>query len=587
MSAQERTMRWMLPALCLGAASGGVEVAVRADPRLGMAAGGVLIWWSIAVGLNIVLALAVATVGQRWWERPTGAVLAILVAVHGGMIWRFDHAVNRFLRDPVVWGGGLIVLVLSAVLGWWVQRTRWAAVGVVRVAAAVALGSPLLAVLLSAPSEHDQRATGPNVVVMTLDTTRADHLGVYGSSNATPSLDEIARQGAVFDTVVSSSPLTEPAHLGLFTGQAPHASGVVSNGTHIGDRPGLVYRQLQDAGYATAGFVAAFPVHARFGWAQGMDVYDDDFGGLAGLHRLNLVKAWDQLALRQHVLRERPGGQVVDRALDWLGRRPPGPFFMWVHMFDAHGPYEAPGHPFDPAAQGQQMQLPAYWPPAHRAIVDADWLLEAYAAEVRYVDAQVGRLIDALGQEGVLDNTIVVVTADHGESLMENGLLFDHGDDLFEPSLRIPLLVRYPPAVKAGLRIPCLSSNLDVGPTVLGLLGRTPAEGLHGLNRTAALAGSPCRDNALVATTVVGRYMDPPPIAHALRSPGLKAVQGAAGDRECFGVGTAVADETRLEQCPETMFVALEQALASGASPVAPEQDASTTEALRALGYVE
>jgi hypothetical protein len=578
---------WLWPACSLGMASAGLEIAFRADPQLGMNGVQLAMWWGAASGLSVGLGLVVAGLAKRWRACPVGAVFAALCAVHAIMIWRFDHVVNRFARDPVVWGGALAILAVSAGLGWCIERRHGISRLVLRLGLLIAVLAPAVAVFQNTPAAKIHRASGPNVVVITLDTTRADRIGAYGSSNATPYIDALAREGVVFETVVTPAPLTEPAHLSLFTGQPPHVTGVVSNGTDIGDRPTLLYRSLQERGYATAGFVSAFPLHARFGWAQGMDVYDDDFGAMLGLHRLNLMKAWDQVVLREHVLRERRGDRTLVRALNWLDLQGGDPFFMWVHLFDPHGPYEAPGTAFEPPTEGPPLALPNYWPSAHRAISSEAWLVAAYDAEVRFADAQVGRLVAALRAQNVLDDTILVLTADHGESLTENGLLFDHGDDLFEPSLRIPLIVRFPGAAKPGHRVDCLASNMDVAPSIRALLGLPSDPQSQGVDRTAALSGAGCRDNPVIATTVVGRFVEPPPVAHALRRPHQKAIRNADGTGDCFGLGSAVADETRLLACPAGLLDALDESLVSGAPPVVPNVDADTTDALRALGYVE
>ena len=130
-----------------------------------------------------------------------------------------------------------------------------------------------------------------------------------------------------------------------------------------------------------------------------------------GLHRLHIVQAWDQLVPPAHTLRERRGHTAVTRAMHWRQRNEGSPSFVWLHLFDPHAPYEAPGHPFDPPTDGEKLDLPAYWPPPHKAITDTEWLIDAYHAEVQYVDDLLGPFLDTVGE-----NSIVILTADHGES---------------------------------------------------------------------------------------------------------------------------------------------------------------------------
>jgi arylsulfatase A-like enzyme len=373
----------------------------------------------------------------------------------------------------------------------------------------------------------------PNVVLVTIDTLRADRVALM------PTLERLGREGTVFDQAVSVSPITEASHLAMFTGIPPHLSGVVANGTPIGDRPALVWRVLRDRGYRTAGFVSGYPLRAGLGWGQGMDLYDDDFGRGG---------------------RERRGDRTVDRALEWL-EEAPEPFFLWVHLYDPHGPYEAPGRPTDPPTDGAPLPLPEYWPARDRAITSPAWIASAYDAEVRFADEQLGRLTAGLP----LDRTILSVVADHGENLDEHEAIFDHGDDLFDASLRVPWILRGP-GVAAGSRVACQVSTLDVGATLLGLTSDT-------------WSAPECAP--VVATTVGERFVEHPAMLHALRVPGRKVVVGATA--KCFDLETDPGETVPLaEGCSS-----LEAALATMLGGSAPAIEAKVDPTLRALGYVE
>ena len=160
------------------------------------------------------------------------------------------------------------------------------------------------------------RTAGPNVVLITLDTTRVDALGVYGGNNDTPVIDGLAAEGTVFTHAVSTAPITQPAHLSILSGNPPHLTGVVTNGTDIGDRAAMLSYALGAGGWVTGAFVSAYPLTQQFGWAQGWDHYDDQ--------------------LRSGFLdssRERPAAQTIDRALAWMGLHKDQRFGVWIHLF--------------------------------------------------------------------------------------------------------------------------------------------------------------------------------------------------------------------------------------------------------------
>ena len=415
------------------------------------------------------------------------------------------------------------------------------------------------------------RDAGPNVLLITLDTTRADAIGAFGGDNDTPNIDRLAAEGARFTQAVSTAPITQPAHLGILSGEPPYRSGVVANGTDIGDRPGLLSRRLQSEGWVTAGFVSAYPLTRRFGWAQGFDHYDDDM-------KTELMGS----------SRERPGRHTVDRLLNWLDPHRDQRWVMWLHLFDPHGPYEAPGRAIDGRTDGEALDLPAFWPDSHKAITDTEWFMDAYRAEVREADAQVGRVIERLRVLDMLDDTLVVLTADHGESLTEHDYLFDHGDHLYDVSLRVPLVVRWPGAVAAGSTIDCSVSTASVAPTILGLLGLTTETPPSAADVSAVLRGErPCTDAEVLASTVTEKFTDPPPVAHALRSPTAKHLRSAAGDDTCFDLGADPGENAPLSECDAALAERLGSALSDRSPVQAPQTDAEAQRALEELGYID
>ena len=270
-------------------------------------------------------------------------------------------------------------------------------------------------------TRHDP---GPqNIVLVTLDTTRADRLGLYGDASATtPVLDRLAREGVVFDRVESVAPLTLPAHCSLFTGLYPPHHGVRDNGDEPLDaRHGVVAERLRARGLRTAAFVGSAVLAANRGLARGFDVYSDG-------------RRPDRKAPHR-----RPADQVIDDALAWLDTVATQPFFLWVHLYDPHA--------------NQTL------PDAYRARFAGD----PYAGAIAFADAQVGRLLDRLDQR----RTAIVVAGDHGESLGDHGEE-EHGIFLYESTLHVPLIIRAPQIDPH--RVSALISLVDVAPTILDLM---------------------------------------------------------------------------------------------------------------------
>ena len=299
----------------------------------------------------------------------------------------------------------------------------------------------------------------PNVLLVTLDTTRADHLGCYGREAAlTPALDELAARGTLFEQAFPSSPMTLPAHATMFTGLDPPEHGVRVNGKHkLGASLDTLAELLANLGYRTGAFVAAFVLNRKFGLDQGFQTYDDD-----------LTKAHEQ-EVPEPLSVYRPGDVVVDGALAWLTQvtqerstadnadrgAQPQPFFAWVHLYDPHYPY----HP-------------------HAELADTAFADDAsYDAEVAFMDRQVARLLDFLEKRRLTEQTMVLAAGDHGEGLEDHGEI-EHGYLLNEEVLRVPLIVSLPGTLRAGERIGSMVTLVDLFPTVMDLLGiATPARG--------------------------------------------------------------------------------------------------------------
>ncbi len=296
-----------------------------------------------------------------------------------------------------------------------------------------------------------------NILLITLDTTRADHLGCYGHAAAqTPALDELAENGVVFDQAFSSAPMTLPSHATILTGLWPPEHGLRTNGEHRLDLSDPTLAEvLQQQGYRTGAFIASFTLDSRNGLDRGFEVYDDD-----------MATAYDHRG-DDNLGEYRPGDRVTNSALAWLeGQSGEEPFFCWVHLFDPHLPY---------------------YP--HRELSDTPLGARAgYDAEVAFMDMQVGRLTAFLTREDLAESTLVVAVGDHGEGLDEHGEL-DHGYMLYGTTLHVPLMFSLPGTIQGGRRVGAVVSLVDLYATILDLLDVGEVGERSGRSIAAALFG--------------------------------------------------------------------------------------------------
>jgi arylsulfatase A-like enzyme/Tfp pilus assembly protein PilF len=401
-------------------------------------------------------------------------------------------------------------------------------------------------------------ARAPNsLLIVTLDTLRADHLGAYGYAAAqTPRLDALARSGLRFTQATTVVPLTLPAHSSLFTGTFPGWHGVRDNGGfYVGDEQVTLAEVLRDRGFRTGAFVSAFVLDRRWGIGQGFERYHDEFdldafGDAPGLDTI-----------------QRPGAQTVDQAVAWLGTDRDRPFFAWVHIYDPHAPYEAP--------EPYRSRFPSS-------------MVGAYDAEIAATDAQVGRVLDALEVQGRLDDTLVVVLADHGEMLGEHEEQA-HGFFVYDAAVRIPLIVagRGVPSriVAEQVRI------VDVMPTVLDLLDVPAPKSVQGVSLRPLARGE--------ALGLVARSESWYPRYHYGWSE-LTSIQDGrfkyirAPRPELYDLSADPRETNDLSRQDPQRLAALDKALAaeiartsSATAAKGPQVvDAETEERLAALGYV-
>src|SRR3954468_3340749 len=299
-----------------------------------------------------------------------------------------------------------------------------------------------------------------HILIISIDTLRADRVGAYGYATArTPSLDALARAGVRFDRAFATAPITLTSHASLLTGRYPPGHGARHNGVQVNPNVPTIADRLAHDGFATAAFVAAFPLDRRFGLNKGFQTYGD-----------RLPRTPDG-----RLANERPGRAVADEAIAWIGSHRQDRFFVWVHFFEPHAPY---GDPSDPAEAARPVSA-------------------RYDDEVAEADRQIARVLDALGDARA--STLVIAAADHGEAFGEHGEV-SHSVFAYDTTLRVPLIVGAPGRGHAGTVVRDAVSLVDVAPTAAALAGGGAFES-DGIDLSPALAGGSLPSRALYAET--------------------------------------------------------------------------------------
>jgi choline-sulfatase len=404
---------------------------------------------------------------------------------------------------------------------------------------------------------HSRRDPRLNVLLVTIDTLRADHLGSYGYAAAeTPAMDALAARGLRFSRATTVAPLTLPAHSSLMTGTFPSYHGVRDNGGfYLGDDEVTLATLLRARGYRTGGFVGAFVLDGRWGIGQGFDRYFDDFD----LAKYRMDVGLDAV--------QRSGGDVVSKAMEWLDQDATRPFFGWVHLYEPHAPYDPP------------ESIRARFPPT---------MIGAYDGEIAAADGYLGRLIDHLARGGRLDRTLVVVLGDHGESLGEHQEE-QHGFFVYDATVRIPLIIAgpgiAPRVVGDEVRI------VDVMPTLLELVGAGIPTSVQGRSLVPLVRGERLDLVALTETWYPRHHYGWSELT-AVRDGRYKFI--AAPRRELYDTETDPGETHNIAALYASRADRLERALrdfldrTSAKRPAAAPRpvDPAVEERLRALGYV-
>lgn len=347
----------------------------------------------------------------------------------------------------------------------------------VRVLRPAALLLGVLAATVACGNGRPAPPARPNILLYLIDTLRADSLGCYGNPVVeTPNLDVLASEGMLFEQAFAPSSWTRASMASIFTGLAASAHGVETRDAALGASVDHLSERLRQAGYRT-GFINTNPnVGTAFGFERGFD----DMIELYARRQAGYVSSMELVTT---------GEQVAERAAAWIAAAPE-PFFLAVLSIDPHGPYTPPpafdryGGDYQGSVSAENPRLPG----DSDSPADRKRLRSLYDGEVAYADAALGKLVVQLRGSGILDRTVTLVSSDHGEEFWEQGTR-GHGKNLYDPTLRVPLILRYPPRIEGGQHISRLVRSVDIVPTLLELAGLPIPDDLDGHSLLAAAAG--------------------------------------------------------------------------------------------------
>lgn len=402
----------------------------------------------------------------------------------------------------------------------------------------------------------------PNVLLITVDTTRADHLPMYGYKGVrTPNLDSLAKRGILFRECAASAPLTLPSHSSIMTGTYPTYHGVRINGnTALSEEHVTLAEAFATSGYETGAFVGAFVLDGRWGLNQGFKHYDDQFD----------LKKYKKLDLG---LVQRPGNEVVDAALAWLENEKDKSFFAWLHLYDPHTPY-APPEPY-------------------RSEYGSSGIAGLYDGEIAFMDEQIGRCLEWLEKNGLRKRTIIAVIGDHGEGLGEHGEM-THGYFIYDYVVRVPFILSTPVDELNGMEISSQVRTIDLYPTLLQASGIQIPKQVQGTSLWPLINTRDVSGESLFAYS---ESMAPSiqygwsPLL-SLRTPNYKLID--APRPEFFDLQNDPGEQADVHETKAKMAAEYEKKLkkvvaetsAGAPAPKNANLDSETVERLAALGYI-
>ena len=565
----------------LGGCAAGVVALVLRTGAFGMALGG------IAAALGFVVGRFRIIRDVFLEQAPHGPVAAIVqvvalltVVAVAVVVWRALRQADE-QRGALTRPGVVAALIALVALGW-------------TVVARLTAPEPMPTVVGGGQAP----AGAPNVILITVDTLRADHLSTYGYGGVrTPHIDSLAASGTRYDRMFAQASWTRASFGTIFSGLYPSSHGAVHKADVLSDRVETLAEVLTKGGYYTVGFPNNVNVSAAFGFGQGFAEYhylapdlffhaDEAAAELTLYSALRLVRERFFARFVDVNFYYRPAEYVVDRVQAWLdgATAKRTPFFLYLHFMDPHDPYMV--HPFNGVGYAR-VALP------NPSAAMAETLRATYDGEIAYLDREVGRFLDDLKRRGLYDDALIVFTADHGEEFHEHGGWW-HGTTLYDEQIGVPLIVK-PPRGMTGRVVDELVTSLDIAPTILRAAGAAPPVVMQGHALPLDGGAVPARESVFAEEDFEGNVL------HAVRTRTWKLVTANPGNprglepEELYDVArdpkeatnVATSDPTRREEMRAALGrMTLEaKAHAGGGSQV--DVDSATKDRLKALGYAE
>jgi arylsulfatase A-like enzyme len=543
-----------------------------------------------------------------------------------GIIWNRRFLPGIQITKPISLIHSLIIVLVIVTLAYLARYLsiriirrgstllRWLGIGFLLVAGISYLGMDRFSPQGIDTDAPPATSEYPNVLLITIDTLRADHVGCYGNDSIrTPAIDAIAAGGALFRRTTSSVPLTLPSHASILTSSYPPIHGVRDNARYRFEQsiPTLT-EILKNEGYVTAAFISAFVLDSRFGLDRGFDFYDDHiqnqayFFFFSASPPFTMAAACKMLGLAPPYKPERKADRTTDAAIAWVEKNRDKRFFMWIHYFDPHGPLNPPP-PYDTLYLDPDVDRREFVDNIERYITlqgqfdssglsagEIDAIRTLYRGEVAYTDHHIGRLLTAMKDHGTDNRTLIVLTADHGQSLSEHDYI-GHSTELFGEIMSVPLIIHYPPSIPSGIEVAHHVRSIDIMPTILDLLDIDIPETSQGRS-LVPLVGGPRADDIDPMVYLETLH----PVKKKTRLFGIvsgdhKYIRSIEGDREeLYQITTDPGEmnnlaetQTALRDSMRVELLTLMEEMEAHASSRERPLDRETTEAMKALGYIQ
>ncbi len=469
--------------------------------------------------------------------------------------------------------------------------------GLLRAAGCVLAGLILVCCLstLTVCAAEPPPAPRYNLLLISIDTCRADHLTCYGYDRDTsPHLDQLAREGTLFENLTAASSWTVPSHMSMFTSLYPSVHGVQDFDNKLGEGVPTLAQCLAQSGYVTAAFVTGPPLNHRYGFNRGFRFYDDFTVGLT-FEEPGAAALQDSGRLDRVVTNP----VITNLATQWLKKHSRENFFLFLHYWDCHYDYVPPApydRKFDPGYQGAENGRRVFERERdilkYISVMDLAHMMALYDGEIAHTDEHVGRILQLLQDLGISERTLVIVLSDHGEAFLEHGKL-RHGNSLYEELLHVPLIMRLPGVIPAGKRVAGNISHVDLMPTALGLLHlRGPAQ-MQGIDLSPMILGDQAVPERLIYSEMTFSGLNLRAVRWGNRKllGTMGTLAGAQLEEVAGGREKVIADWTGLKKaCPEATLRAFTEgppSISTAHAGKSDESDAELIGRLKSLGYTQ